>query len=680
MAHIDAGKTTVTERILFYTGKTHKMGEVHEGAAEMDWMEQEKERGITITSAATICFWNDNNIQIIDTPGHVDFTVEVERSLRVLDSAVGVFCAVAGVQPQSETVWRQATRYHVPRMIFVNKMDRVGANFHRALESVRLRLNANVVAISIPVGNEDKLEGLIDLVAMKEIVYSDQDKGSTFHVNEIREDLLEEAKKHRENMLEALADVDDGMAEKYLEGKEISVEEIKKAIREATIKVKIFPALGGAAFKNKGVQFLLDCVVAYLPSPLDVPPIEGYLLQGDEEEKVKRFASDEEPFSALSFKIMTDPYVGRLSFVRIYSGKLDKGSYIYNASTRTRERVGRILKMHANNREQIDSAYAGDIIACVGLKAVTGDTLCAEDKPIELERMVFPEPVIKVAIEPKTKQDQEKMGIALQKLMEEDPTFKLETDIETNQTLISGMGELHLEVIVDRLLREFKVEANVGKPQVAYKEAIRKRAENIESKYIKQTGGRGQYGHVICHFEPGSPGDGYVFNNKIVGGRIPKEYIPAVEAGIKEAMKTGILAGYPMLDLKVDLVDGSFHDVDSSEIAFKIAGSMAFKKGCLKAEAFLLEPVFKVEVECPEPYMGDVVGDLNGRRGKVFGMDDLAGNKIIQSEVPLAEMFGYSTSLRSKTQGRATYSMEFDSYQEVPKTISQEIIKKVKGA
>ncbi len=681
MAHIDAGKTTVTERILYYTGKTHKIGEVHEGAAEMDWMEQERERGITITSAATTCFWKDHNVQIIDTPGHVDFTVEVERSLRVLDSAVGVFCGVAGVQPQSETVWRQATRYNVPRMIFINKMDRVGADFYKAVDTIRDRLMANVILISIPIGSEDNLEGVIDLVEMKEIVYDDQDKGSTFKIKEIRSDFSEKAKQYREKMIEALADVDDAIAEKYLEGKEISLEEIKGAIRKATIDVKIFPALGGSAFKNKGVQFLLDCIINYLPSPKEVPAIEGFSLNGSGEgKKVIRESSDDEKFSALSFKIMTDPYVGRLSFIRVYSGVLKKGSYIFNASTQKKERVGRLLRMHANSREQIDEAYAGDIVACVGIKAVTGDTICEEASPIELEKMNFPEPVIKVAIEPKTKIDQEKMGVALGKLMEEDPTFKMETDLETGQTLISGMGELHLEIIVDRLLREFKVGANVGEPQVAYKEAIRKLVENIETKYIKQTGGRGQYGHVVCHFAPGEKGDGYVFNSKITGGRIPKEYITPIRDGIEEAMKAGVLAGYPVLDLKVDLVDGSFHDVDSSEIAFKIAASMAFKSGCLKASPVLLEPIFKVEVECPENYMGDVVGDLNGRRGKVLGMEDVSGSKIIKAEVPLAQMFGYSTALRSKTQGRATYSMEFHSYEEVPKSISEEIIKKAKGA
>ncbi|BBM88667.1 elongation factor G [Spirochaetota bacterium] len=676
MAHIDAGKTTCTERILYYTGKTHKIGEVHEGAAEMDWMEQEKERGITITSAATTCFWKDHHIQIIDTPGHVDFTAEVERSLRVLDSAIGVFCGVAGVQPQSETVWRQADRYGVPRMIFVNKMDRIGADFYAVVADLRDRLDANAVPIAIPVGVEDSFAGVIDLITMRERLDNPDDRGMTLLDREIRSDLKEQADKWRVNLLEAISDYDDDIAERFLEGEEIDPATLRKAIHRGIIEGKIFPTTCGTAFKDKGVHFLLDTIVDYLPSPLEIPPIKGFDLN-DEAKELERRSDIKDPFSALAFKIMTDPHVGKLSFLRVYSGKMARGDSVLNVSSGKKERVGRLLRMHANTREQIDEAQAGDIVACVGLSVSTGDTLCEEAKPIRLESMTFPEPVIKVAVEPKTKADQEKMSIALQRLAEEDPTFRVETDHETNQTLISGMGELHLEIIVDRLLREFKVQAGVGKPQVAYRETIRNRVENIETKYIKQTGGRGQYGHVICNFAPGEPGTGYIFKNKITGGRIPKEYIPSVEKGIEEAMVGGILAGYPFNDLEVELTDGSFHDVDSSEMAFKIAGSMCFKAGTKKARPYLLEPVFAVEVECPESSMGDVIGDLNARRGKVLGMHERGKSRIVKAHVPLSEMFGYSTDLRSKTQGRATYSMEFHSYEEVPATISEKIVKKI---
>ncbi len=680
MAHIDAGKTTTTERILFYTGVTHKIGEVHEGSTEMDWMEQEKERGITITSAATTCYWKEHRINIIDTPGHVDFTVEVERSLRVLDSAVGVFCGVAGVQPQSETVWRQANRYQVPRIIFVNKLDRTGADFYRVIESIRTRLRANAVPIFLPIGIEDTLEGLVDLVEMKEVVYSDSDvKGSTFEIKEIRADMQELAKKYRENLLEALSDVNDDIAGKFLEGQEISAADLKVAIRKATLEVKMFPMVCGSAFKNKGVQSLLDSVVSYLPAPTNTPFVKGHDID-DETKEVTRKVTDNEKFSSLAFKIMTDPFVGRLCFIRVYSGMLEKGSYVLNANTGSKERIGRLLLMHANQREQIDACYAGDIVACVGLKATTGDTICAEDAPLLLEKMNFPDPVIKVAIEPKTKADQEKMGVALSKLAEEDPTFRVSTDQETGQTLIAGMGELHLEIIVDRMLREFKVEANVGKPQVAYRETIKKAVRNVEGKYIRQSGGRGQYGHAILDFAPGEPGKGLIWENKVTGGRVPKEFIEPVREGIEEAMKNGILAGYPITDLTATITDGSYHDVDSSEMAFKIAGSLAYKEGCAKADPCILEPIFAVEVECPENYMGDVIGDLSSRRGKIIGMDEIAGNKKINAEVPLSEMFGYSTDLRSKTQGRATYTMEFKNYLEVPKNVSEEIIKKSKGA
>jgi len=691
MAHIDAGKTTTTERILFYAGVTHKLGEVHDGNTEMDWMEQEKERGITITSAATTCFWGleidpktahrkrTNRINIIDTPGHVDFTVEVERSLRVLDGAVGVFCGVAGVQPQSETVWRQANRYKVPRIIFVNKLDRVGADYFRVVDMIRDRLRANAVPISFPIGIEDKLEGVVDLVEMNEIVFSDHDvKGSTYEIRPIRPALKELADKWRTNLIEKLADADDEIGTKFLEGKEISIEELRTGIRRATLAIKIFPMVGGSAFKNKGVQALLDSVVRYLPAPTDVAAVKGHDVE-DYEKIVERRIADDEKFCALAFKIMTDPFVGRLCFIRIYSGVLTAGSYVLNVNSDKKERIGRLVLMHANQREQIDAAYAGDIVACVGLRATTGDTIADEASPVVLERMQFPDPVIKVAIEPKTKPDQEKMGVALQKLAEEDPTFRVSSDQETGQTIIAGMGELHLEIIVDRMMREFKVEANVGKPQVAYRESIKKAVTKIEGKYIRQSGGRGQYGHVVCSFEPGEPGKGYQFENRVVGGRVPKEYVPAVEAGIEEAMKSGVLAGYPVTDLKAFLDDGSYHEVDSSEMAFKIAASMAYKDGCAKADPSILEPIFALEVECPESYMGDVMGDISSRRGRVTGMDNLSGNKIIQAEVPLATMFGYSTDLRSRTQGRATFTMEFKNYQEVPKNVLEEIVKKSKG-
>nr|MCH9660598.1 elongation factor G [Bacteroidota bacterium] len=678
MAHIDAGKTTTTERVLYYTGVSHKIGEVHDGAAEMDWMEQEKERGITITSAATTCFWADHRINIIDTPGHVDFTVEVERSLRVLDSAVGVFCGVAGVQPQSETVWRQANKYQVPRMIFVNKMDRTGADFFYVLKSIKDRLGANAVPVGIPIGVEDKLEGVLDLVMMKEIININEN-GLDIETRDIRDDLKEMANEYHGKLIESLADFDDELMEMFLDGKDVSQEKIKSAIRSATLSGKFFPVYGGSAFKNRGIQALLNAVVDYLHSPIEKPPVRGFKIE-EKEVEIERKASDDEPFSGLAFKIMTDPFVGRLSFVRIYSGKLEKGSYVLNANTGKKERIGRLLQMHANNREAIDIAYCGDIVACVGLNSTTGDTICDEKNPLLLESMTFPDPVISVAIEPKTKVDQEKMGVALGKLAEEDPTFKVKTDEETSQVIISGMGELHLEIIVDRLKREFKVEAGVGKPQVAYREAIKKPVKNVESKYIKQSGGRGQYGHVVCDFEPGEPGSGFVFVNSIKGGKVPKEFIGPTEQGIKEAMQTGVLASYPLLDLKVTLKDGSFHDVDSSEMAFKIAGSMCFKEGTKKASPCILEPIFSVEVECPEANMGDVIGDLNSRRGRVLGMEDKAGGKLVKAEVPLGAMFGYSTDLRSKTQGRATYSMEFHNYMEVPKTLSDEIIKKSIGS
>lgn len=677
MAHIDAGKTTTTERILFYTGRVHRMGEVHDGNATMDWMIQEQERGITITSAATTCFWRDHRINIIDTPGHVDFTVEVERSLRVLDGAVAVFCSVGGVEPQSETVWRQADKYGVPRIAYINKMDRVGADFFRGVRMIAERLGANPVPIQLPIGAEDNFQGMVDLINMKAIYYTDE-LGTTLDEEPIPADMEDLVQEYREKLLEAVAESDEELMLKYLEGEELTPEEIKAGIRKATIAVKMVPVLCGSSFKNKGVQPLLDAIVDFLPAPTDVPAIQGVDPEtGGEDE---RHSSDNEPFAALAFKIMADPYVGKLTFFRVYSGTLKSGSYVYNSTKGRRERIGRILRMHANHREEIDEAYAGDIAAAVGLKeTTTGDTLCDEQHPIVLEAMEFPEPVISVAIEPKTKADQEKMSIALQKLAEEDPTFRMHTDQETGQTIISGMGELHLEIIVDRLLREFKVGAKVGRPQVAYKETIR-RPVKAEGKFIRQTGGHGQYGHVIIEIEPQEPGKGYEFVNKIVGGVIPKEYIPAVDAGIQEAMANGVLAGYPVVDVRATLIDGSYHEVDSSEMAFKIAGSLAFKDAAKRAQPVLLEPIMKVEVVVPEEYMGDVIGDLNSRRGRVEGMEPRAGAQVIRAHVPLAEMFGYATDLRSRTQGRGTYVMQFDHYEEAPKNIAEDIISKRQGS
>ena len=678
MAHIDAGKTTTTERILFYTGVNHKIGEVHEGAATMDYMEQEQERGITITSAATTAFWNGHRINIIDTPGHVDFTVEVERSLRVLDGAVAVFSAVDGVQPQSETVWRQADKYNVPRMAFFNKMDRVGADFNMCVNDIKEKLGGNGVPIQLPIGAEDNFEGIIDLVTMKEYLFKDETMGADYEVVDIRAELLDDAQAAREHMIESVVETDDELMEKYFGGEEISEEEIKKALRAATIEGTVVPVLCGTAFKNKGIQPLLDAVVAYMPSPLD---INGGKINGTDpktEEPIEREMGDEAPFSALAFKIITDPFVGRLSFFRVYSGVLEKGSYVLNSTKGKKERMGRLLQMHANKREELDVVYSGDIAAAVGLKdTTTGDTLSAENAPIILEKMEFPDTVIQIAVEPKTKADQEKMGTALAKLAEEDPTFKVSTNQETGQTLISGMGELHLEIIVDRMKREFKVEANVGKPQVAYRETINGLAD-IEEKYAKQSGGRGQYGHVKMKVEA-NHGKGYEFVNQITGGAIPREYIPAVDKGIQEALEAGVVAGYPVQDIKVTLYDGSYHEVDSSEMAFKIAGSMAVKKGLRAANPVLLEPIFKVEVTTPEEYMGDVIGDLNSRRGQVSGMTDRNNAKIISAEVPLSQMFGYATDLRSKTQGRASYSMEFEKYVEVPKNIAQQVIDERQG-
>ena len=678
MAHIDAGKTTTTERILFYTGVNHKIGEVHEGAATMDYMEQEQERGITITSAATTAFWNGHRINIIDTPGHVDFTVEVERSLRVLDGAVAVFSAVDGVQPQSETVWRQADKYNVPRMAFFNKMDRVGADFNMCVNDIKEKLGGNGVPIQLPIGAEDNFEGIIDLVTMKEYLFKDETMGADYEVVDIRAELLDDAQAAREHMIESVVETDDELMEKYFGGEEISEEEIKKALRAATIEGTVVPVLCGTAFKNKGIQPLLDAVVAYMPSPLD---INGGKINGTDpktEEPIQRKMGDDAPFSALAFKIITDPFVGRLSFFRVYSGVLEKGSYVLNSTKGKKERMGRLLQMHANKREELDIVYSGDIAAAVGLKdTTTGDTLCAENAPIILEKMEFPDTVIQIAVEPKTKADQEKMGTALAKLAEEDPTFKVTTNQETGQTLIAGMGELHLEIIVDRMKREFKVEANVGKPQVAYRETINALAD-VEEKYAKQSGGRGQYGHVKMKVEA-NHGKGYEFVNEITGGAIPREYIPAVDKGIQEALEAGVVAGYPVQDIKVTLYDGSYHEVDSSEMAFKIAGSMAVKKGLRAANPVLLEPIFKVEVTTPEEYMGDVIGDLNSRRGQVSGMTDRNNAKIIDAEVPLSQMFGYATDLRSKTQGRASYSMEFEKYVEVPKNIAQQVIDERQG-
>lgn len=672
-AHIDAGKTTTTERILFYTGKIHRLGETHEGSAQMDWMEQEQERGITITSAATTCHWLDHRINIIDTPGHVDFTVEVERSLRVLDGTVALFCAKGGVEPQSETVWRQADKYNVPRLAFINKMDIMGANFFGVIDMIKDRLNAHPVPVQLPIGKEDKFLGVVDLIKMNAEVYDDE-LGSKVEIVDIPEDMKDLAIEYREKMLEEIAEFDENIMMKYLEGEDISVDEIKKAIRKATIDVKITPVLCGSSYKNKGVQPLLDAIVDYMPSPLDIPPVKGIDLNTDE--ATERLSSDDEPFSALAFKIMTDPYVGKLAFFRVYSGTLKSGSYVYNSTKGKRERIGRILLMHANKRVEVDEVYAGDIAAAVGLKDTgTGDTLCDSEHPIILESMEFPEPVIDVAIEPKTKASQEKMIVALAKLAEEDPTFKEYTDKETGQTIIAGMGELHLEIIVDRLLREFKVEANVGSPQVAYKEGITRQAES-DTKYARQSGGRGQYGHVKIRIEPNETGAGYEFINKIVGGAIPKEYIPAVDNGIQEAMNSGILGGYPVMDVKVTLYDGSFHEVDSSEMAFKIAGSMAFKDAMAKAKPVLLEPIMKVEVIVPEDYMGDVMGDINSRRGKIEGMESRSGAQVIRGFVPLSEMFGYATDLRSKTQGRGTYTMQFDHYESIPNSIADKILGK----
>ena len=670
MAHIDAGKTTTTERILFYAGKTHKIGETHSGESQMDWMEQEKERGITITSAATACEWEGHELNIIDTPGHVDFTVEVERSLRVLDGAVTVLDAKSGVEPQTETVWRQADKYGVPRMIYVNKMDATGADFFRCINTVRDRLKANAVAIQIPIGSEDKFKGMVDLIRNNANVFYD-DLGKDIRIEEIPAELVEQAQEYRNIMIEAIAETDEELMMKYLEGEEITEDELNTALRKATIANEIYPCICGSSYKNKGVQEMIDGVVAYLPSPLDIPPVKGLTLDGEE---ASRKADDSEPMSALAFKIATDPFVGRLAFARIYSGIMQSGSYVLNSTKGKKERVGRLVKMHANHREEVEALEAGELGAVIGLKnTTTGDTLCADNAPIILEQMDFPEPVISVAIEPKTKVGQEKMGIALAKLAEEDPTFKTYTDQETGQTIIAGMGELHLDVIVNRLQREFKVECNVGAPQVAYKETIRK-AVKAEAKYAKQSGGKGQYGHAVIEMEP-STGD-YVFENAVVGGAIPKEYIPAIDAGIQEASLNGIIAGYNVINFKIKLVHGSYHDVDSSEMAFKIAGSMAFKNAMAKADPVLLEPVEKVEITVPEEYMGDVIGDVNSRRGKMEGMEAVNGAQIIRAFVPLAEMFGYATTLRSKTQGRGTYSMVFDHYDEVPKSVQEEIVGK----
>jgi len=676
MAHIDAGKTTTTERILFYTGIIHKIGEVHEGAATMDWMEQERERGITITSAATTCFWREHRVNIIDTPGHVDFTIEVERSLRVLDGAVGVFCAVAGVQPQSETVWRQANKYHVPRIAFVNKMDRVGADFPRAVEMMRDRLKANAHPIYLPIGAEESFVGVLDVIERKAITFDDDDLGAKFQVEAPTEDQLLEIESARVELVEALAETDDTLMEKYLAGEEPSVDEIRRALRKATIDLKITPVLCGSSFKNKGVQQILDAVVDFLPAPNDIPDVHGKTPDGKDE---TRPTDDEAPFSALAFKIMNDPFVGQLTFFRVYSGKLESGHTVWNPVKGKRERVGRLLRMHANKREEIDEVYAGDIAAAVGLKlAVTGDTLCDDKHPIVLERMEFPEPVISVAIEPKTKADEEKLAVSLQRLAVEDPSFRVRTDEESGQTLISGMGELHLEIIVDRLQREFKVQANVGKPQVSYRETITRTAE-AEGKYIRQTGGKGQYGHVVIRLSPNEPGKGFAFVDSTVGGVIPKEFIPAVAKGIEEAAESGVVAGFPVVDVRAELIDGSFHEVDSSEIAFKIAGSMAFKDAAEKAGPVLLEPIMSTEVETPDDFTGDVIGDLNSRRGRIQGMEPAHGLQVVRAEVPFAQMFGYSTDLRSKTQGRATYTMQFSHYQEVPKHLADEIITRIRG-
>ncbi len=677
MAHIDAGKTTTTERILFYTGKTHRIGEVHEGTATMDWMEQEQERGITITSAATTCTWRDIRINIIDTPGHVDFTAEVERSLRVLDGAVAVFDAVHGVQPQSEKVWRQADKYGVPRICFINKIDKMGADFEHAVDTIRKRLSAKPVAIQIPIGQEDKFKGVIDLINMKAIVWVDDTMGAEYLTEEIPADLKKKAEAFHAQLVESIAENDDEILHKFLEGEEITADELRGSLRKSTIALKVFPVVVGTAFKNKGVQPLLDAVVDYLPSPLDVPETHG--IDPENGEKIFRHADDKEPFSALAFKIMADPFVGQLTFIRVYSGQLKTGDSVLNTGRRRTERIGRLLKMHANKREEISEILAGDICAAVGLKGVsTGDTICSEEHPIALENITFAVPVISVAVEPKTKADQEKMGMALGRLAQEDPTFKVHTDPDSGQTIISGMGELHLEIIVDRMMREYKVEANVGKPQVAYRETIRKHAE-AEGKYIRQTGGRGQYGHAKIKLDPQPPGTGYEFVNDIVGGSVPKEFIKPIDQGIQEALEGGVLAGYPMVDVKATLYDGSYHDVDSNEMAFKIAGSMAFKEAARKASPVLLEPVMAVEVVTPEDYAGVIMGDLSSRRGRIEGMEHRAGSQVIKAIVPLAEMFGYATHMRSSTQGRAEYSMHFARYEEAPRSVAEEIIAKVQG-
>jgi elongation factor G len=677
MAHIDAGKTTTTERILFYTGRVHRMGEVHEGAATMDWMEQEKERGITITSAATTCFWKDHRINIIDTPGHVDFTAEVERSLRVLDGAVALFCAVGGVEPQSETVWRQADKYRVPRIAFVNKMDRVGADFYHVISMMKDRLKANAIPVQLPIGQGDMFVGQIDLIDMKALIYNEDTLGSTWSEEEIPKSLKEKAKEYRIMLLEAVSEIDDTLLVKYLDGKEITRDEIINVLRKATLDVKIIPVLCGSSFKNKGVQKLLDAVIDFLPCPKDIGEVWGHHVHSDDH--VVRDISDDEKFSALAFKITTDPFVGKLTYFRVYSGSLKAGSYTFNPNSAKKERIGRLLQMHANHREDVEEVYAGDIAAAIGLKFTkTGDTLCDESDPILLERMSFPEPVIQIAIEPRTKVDQDKLSESLGKLADEDPTLRITSNEETGQTLLNGMGELHLEIIIDRLKREFKVDANIGKPQVAYKETVTRKVEQ-EGKFIRQSGGRGQFGHVWIEIEPNEKGKGFIFENKIVGGAIPKEYVPAVERGVEEAMKNGVLAGYPVEDVKVTLFDGSFHEVDSSEMAFKIAGSIAFKEAAMKASPVLLEPIMKVEVTTPEEYMGDIMGDLSARRGKIEGMTQRSDAQVIRAMVPLAEMFGYATSMRSMTQGRAIYNMEFAHYAEVPKSISDQIIEKFKG-
>ncbi|MDF2953670.1 MAG: Translation elongation factor EF-G [Thermodesulfobacterium sp.] len=676
VAHIDAGKTTTTERVLYYTGKTYKIGEVHEGTATMDFLPQEQERGITITSACTTTFWRGHRINIIDTPGHVDFTIEVERSLRVLDGAVVIFCAVGGVEPQSETVWRQANKYKVPRIAFINKMDRIGANFEKVVEQIKQRLGANPVPLQIPVGEESGFSGVVDLIEMKAIIWDEESLGAKYHYEEVPSDLKEKAEEYRTKLLESLADINDKIMEKYLEGDELTPEEIREAIREATISFKIIPVLCGSAFKNKGIQPLLDAIIDYLPSPLDIPPVKG--INPDTEEIEERPTDPDAPLSALAFKIMTDPYIGTLTFLRIYSGRLESGMSVYNSTKRKKERIGRLVRLHANQREEIAGAFAGDIVAAIGLRVTTtGDTLCDESHPIELEKLEIPEPVISIAVEPKTKNDQEKLSVALQKIAIEDPSFRVSVDHETGQTLIWGMGELHLDIIIDRLIREFKVGVNVGKPEVAYKETITISAE-AEGKYIRQTGGRGQYGHVKLVVEP-NPGKGFDFVSEIVGGVIPKEFIPAVEKGVIEATQEGVLAGYPVVDVKVRLVDGSYHEVDSSDLAFAIAGSLAFKDACKKASPVLLEPIMKVEIVVPEEYLGDVLGDISSRRGRVESMDLKGNARVVMAYVPLAEMFGYATTLRSLTQGRGTFIMQFSHYEKVPAHLAEQIIKKTKG-